>query len=99
MVDGRYCVALGSYYSHNVGQYVDLILANGTVIPCIVADCKANKDTNSSNRVGKDGSVAEFVVDTPRLSSQVKRMGDISYASKEWNSNVVKIKIYNKNIF
>ena len=99
MINGRYCVALGSYYSHNIGQYVDLILSNGTVIPCIVSDAKANRDTNSNNSVGRDGSVGEFIVDTSRLSSTVRRMGDVSYASNGWNSNVVKIKIYNKNIF
>lgn len=99
MVNGRYCIALGSYYTHNIGQYVDLILGNGTVIKCIVADAKSNRHTNSNNSVGRDGSVAEFVVDTPRLSSSVKRMGDISYATNGWKSNVVKVKIYNKNIF
>ena len=96
MADGRYCIALGSYYTHNVGQYVDLILDNGTVIKCIIGDCKADKDTCSSNKVGADGSVAEFIVDTPKLSSTVRRMGDVSYAESNWKSNVVKVKIYNK---
>ena len=36
--DGRYCVAIGTAFNADVGTYFDLILANDTVIPCIVAD-------------------------------------------------------------
>ena len=98
-VDGRYCIALGSYYTHKVGQYVDLILANGTVIPCIIGDAKANQHTTSNNSLGIDGGVAEFIVDTRSLSRNVTRMGDVSYSSDKWKSNVVKIKIYDKSLF
>lgn len=95
-VNGRYCIALGSYYTKTVGKYVDVVLNNGKVIPCIIADCKADKDTDSMNRMHPDGSLVEFVVDTGCLHSTARRMGDISYCCKGWNSRVKKIKIYDK---
>lgn len=96
MVNGRYCVALGSYYTTTIGQYVDIELENGNVIHGILADCKANKHTDSTNRIHSiDGSVVEFVVDTKSLDITAKKMGDISYIN-EWNSKVVNIRVYDK---
>lgn len=95
-VDGRYCIALGSYYTTVIGKYVDIILSNGVIIPCIISDCKADKDTDARNIMHPDGSLVEFVVDTNTLDSMAKRMGDISYAQKDWHSRVSKVKIYNK---
>lgn len=95
MVNGRYCVAVGSYYTTTIGQYIDIELENGKVIKGILADCKADKHTDSTNRMHPDGSVVEFVVDTKSLDSTAKRMGDISYVNG-WNSRVVNIKVYDK---
>ena len=93
-VDGRYCIAVGSYYTEKIGTYIDLILKNGTVIPCILADCKANKDTDGKNQKTADGSLIEFVVDTPKLSKKVRIRGDVAYSTKAWNTKIVKIKIH-----
>ena len=93
MVNGRYCVALGSYYTTTIGQYIDVELENGNVIKAILADCKADKDTNSTNKMHPDGSVVEFVVDTRVLNSTAREMGDLSYVNG-WNSKVVNIKVY-----
>lgn len=96
MVDGRYCIAVGSYYTTTIGTYIDLVLENGTVIECILGDCKADKDTNSDNRIHTvDGSLVEFLVNKQVISYDVAyRYGDISYAKDGWNSKVVSIKIY-----
>lgn len=96
-VNGRYCIALGKYYTHQVGQYVDIVLSNGVVIPCIVGDCKKNQDTVNNNSVGADGSVAEFVVQTSSLSKSTRNHGDVSYASEGWLSNASEIIIYDYN--
>lgn len=94
-INGRYCAAVGSAYTTQVGQYFDLVLENGAVIPCILADCKADKDTNADNTItAHDGSLVEFIVDTGSLSSTVKRMGDISYAQDDWNSMITSIVLY-----
>lgn len=99
MYDGRYLIALGSYYTHKVGQYVDLILYNGEVIECILGDCKANKHTDGLNITTKDGSLAEFIVNIGSLPRRVRISGDIGNAKDEWNSSVKAVKIYNKNVF
>lgn len=95
-VNGRYCVAVGSFYTTKIGTYIDLILKNGTVIPCVLADCKDDSHTDSRNILTFDGSLAEFVVDTNNLVYKAKYTGNIHNACKKWKSDVVKIKIYKK---
>ena len=100
MVDDRYCIAVGTYFTTEIGQYLDLILENGTIIPCVLTDIKADIHTDSSNIMTlANGCVSEFVVDTKSLHTTAKRMGDISYCCKEWNSPVVEIIVYNQNVF
>lgn len=95
MYQGRYSVALGSGFIKSVGTKFDLILANGTVIPCIAGDMKANIHTDASNKItAHDGSIAEFIVNTSSLTSKARKMGDISYSCSEWNSEIVKIRVY-----
>lgn len=96
-VDDRYCIAVGSAYTKEVGTYIDLVLENGTVIPCILGDCKDDKDTDSSHRITYDGSLAEFIVDDKQISRSVKKMGSLNYACDEWNSKISKIRIYDNN--
>jgi uncharacterized protein YgiM (DUF1202 family) len=98
-VNGRYCIALGSYYTHDVGRYVDVVLENGTILPCIIGDCKRDRDTINNCSLGIDGGVAEFIVSTSALSSTVRKYGDVSYSYDSWMSNAVEIRIYDKNIF
>ena len=98
--DNRYCVAIGTAFNADVGTYFDLILANGTVISCIVADIKADKHTDSNNMVTiANGCLTEFIIDSSTLNRKAKRMGDISYCNKDWNSRVEKIRVYDKNVF
>lgn len=96
-VNGRYCIAVGSAYTSKIGQYIDLVLENGTVIPCILADQKADKDTNSENTITEhDGSLVEFVVSSSNLSRSVRKMGDISYAQDDWNSMITQVIVYDE---
>lgn len=100
MVDGRYCVAIGSHFTSDIGQYFDLILENGTVIPCVMSDQKADKHTDSNNIVTMhNGCMSEFIVDTNSLSDSAKNRGNISYCNDSWNSKVVQVRVYNKNVF
>ena len=99
-VDHRYCVAIGTAFNTDIGDYVDLILENGEVIPVIIADIKADKHTDYRNIATKvNGCVSEFIVDMEVLHKEAKKNGSISFCKKEWDSPVVTIKIYNKNIF
>lgn len=99
MMNGRYLCAIGTYYSEDVGRYVDLVLENGVIIPCILGDIKANKDTDSTNRYTvHDHSVVEFIVDTPYLNSKIRRTGNLNYANEKWNSSIVSIRVYKKRV-
>lgn len=99
-VNGRYCVAIGSAISADIGTYFDLLLENGTIIPCIVGDIKADTDTEDNNiTTTANGCVSEFIIDNNALSSKVKLLGDISECNEEWKSRTVTIRVYNKNIF
>ena len=98
MVGNRYCIAVGSYYTNKVGVKIDLVLSsrNGRkhTLKCITADSKADKDTIKNHRIHKDGSVAEFVVNTNSLSKKTRLMGDVSYAGKQFKGKIIKIKVY-----
>ena len=99
-INDRYCVAIGSYFTTEIGQYFDLILENGEVIPCILADRKDNSDTDSDNIFTSDnGCATEFVIDEEILKHSALNDGDISSCCEEWNSPVKTIRIYKKNIF
>lgn len=98
-VNSRYCIAIGTAFSANVGTYVDLFLENGIMIPCIVADIKSDKDTSDDNITTiQNGCVSEFVVELDLLNNHAKRDGDISSCCEEWNSPVNMIRVYDKNI-
>lgn len=100
MADSRYIVAIGTYFTSDVGQYFDIILENDTVIPCILGDQKANVDTDSDNIITKhNGCMSEFIVDSDALNEDVKFYGDMSYCLKDWDSPIKTIKVYNRNIF
>lgn len=97
--NGRYCVAVGSYYASEIGTYIDLYLQNGEIIPCILSDQKADIHTDSKHIKTKDnGCVSEFIVDMDNLDSKAKKHGNISFVNEKWNSPVEKIRIYNKKI-
>lgn len=100
MADSRYIVAIGTYFTSDVGQYFDIILENGTVIPCILGDQKADVDTDSDNIITKhNGCMSEFIVDSDALNEDIKFHGDMSYCLKDWDSPIKTIKVYNRNIF
>lgn len=98
-INDRYCVAMGTYFNLSIGQYFDLVLANGTVIPCIMSDTKSDKHTDTNNvYTVHSNCCSEFIVDTNYLSQNVKNRGNISYVFEEWNSPVVSVIAYKENI-
>lgn len=99
MINGRFCVAIGFAFDPKIGQYFDLVLENGTIIPCIISDEKDPYDTDEDNIFTSDnGCCTEFVVDTDVLQDRALIMGDISYCNEKWKSPVEKIIIYKKNV-
>lgn len=97
MTEGRYCVALGTYFGASIGQYFDLVLQNGTVIPCVLADVKADAHTDSNNTITiANNCMSEFLIDYNSLKYEIKRDGTVSSACDEWNSPVATIVLYEK---
>ena len=100
MVGDRYCIALGSYFTTDIGQYVDIILGNGTIIPCILADQKDDKHTDDMNAVTVDSDcISEFIVDSNVLPDMVRLYGDVSRYDESWEARVTQVQVYDKNIF
>lgn len=100
MVNDRYCIALGQYYTNVSGTYVDVYLKNGEILKCILSDSKQWRHTQFClGMIGADGGAVEFVVDKPHLPQDARSMGSISYANKDlFMSEVIGIRVYNKNI-
>lgn len=99
MVAGRYCVAVGSFYTRHIGQKIDVVLRNERVIKCVLGDQKKDIDTNSSHTIGADGGAVEFLVSTGSLSSKARKMGDVGYISSISTSPVKHIRIYKEYVF
>jgi hypothetical protein len=78
MINGNYCVAIGSGWGCAVGDRILVTLEGGKTFDAIVADAKANAHTNSDNKTTThDGSVVEFVVDIPSLPKAVRTSGSL----------------------
>ena len=97
-VNGRYCVALGSYFGVSIGQYFDLILENGTIIPCIMADAKADRDTDYLNATSRNGCMSEFIIDRWALDSRARSAGTIGAVDDNWKSPISIVRVYDENI-
>lgn len=83
-VDGRYCIAMGSYYTTTIGTKIDIVMKNGYTIECILADCKADEHTDITNRQNPNGCMVEFVVNELSLTNRVRyTFGDLSYSNDE----------------
>lgn len=100
VLDGRYMVAVGTAVTTKVGDYIVLILENGTRIECIVADIKDDRHTDDSCMVTKEnGCVSEFIIDKKVMDSSVLKKGSVSYVFSEWESKVEYIEIEDRNYF
>lgn len=98
MVDNRFCIAVGTAVSKNVGQYIDVLLENGTIIPCIMCDQKADKHTKADRiTTASNGCVCEFYLG--EVLPEIKACGDVSKVCPEWASPVCEFKVYTTNIF
>ncbi len=98
MVGDRYCIAVGSYYTKQIGVKIDLVLSHHSrkhTLKCITADSKDDSDTVNNHRVHKDGSIVEFVVKTSVLNKKARyTWGDVSYAGKQFRGKIVEIRVY-----
>ena len=102
MIDGRCLIALGSRFSTTIGTYIDVILEDGTVIPCMLGDGKSDAHTDHTHTYQKwDHSIVEFVIDSEMADYSDYRakypnvQGNFTNVP-ELSSKVAYIKVYNK---
>lgn len=96
VIEDRYCIALGTFFSTKIGTEIDVIMANGAIIKCVLGDIKADIHTDNNNIKTSDGSVVEFIVDIDNLPDKAKYHGDMSYCSEDFKGEILEIKIYEK---
>lgn len=98
-VDDYYLVAMGTYYSDNIGDKFRITLENGNTFDVMIGDVKADIHTDNSNMYSpvyntdgsfKSANVIEFIIDKQVISKKVKLWGDVS-AYDEFAGNIVKI--------
>lgn len=89
------CVALGTAYAAAPGERFQITLETGNTFTAVAGDIKADIHTDESNSYVElwngYGDIIEFIVDTDKLDSGVKRMGSIGEYEK-YSGNVTSIK-------
>lgn len=85
--EGYYMVAMGTYYAPKCGRVFRITLESGEQFTCIIGDIKSNVHTDATHR-HRDGNVIEFIVDTSKLSKTVKKTGDISSVSEQFEGKI-----------
>ena len=98
-VNDRYCVAMGTFFGMEIGQYFDLKLQNGTVIKCILGDIKSDIDTDENNITTKyNGCASEFISDVNTIPADVYMAGDVSKLYSDWDSPVKEVTVYGEKV-
>ena len=100
----RYCVALGTFWAgahpEHIGRCVDVYMVNGTLLRCVLADVKQEKDTKGGkNRYGSvNNDILEFIVDEKYLPKNVNIAlggnGDVSGVGDEFRGDVKNMVVY-----
>ena len=98
-VDNYYLVAMGTYYSDNIGDKFRITLEGDKTFDVMIGDIKADMPTDNSNMYSpvyntdgsfKSANVIEFIIDKKTISKKVKLWGDVSVYD-EFAGNIVKI--------
>lgn len=92
MVNDRYLIALGTYYTKNVGDKFDIKLSNGTIIKCMIGDIKSDMHTDAKRQKQRyDGSIIEFITDPDKMPHDVKRAGSYTVC-KQFSGSIKEIR-------
>ncbi len=87
-IGDRYVVATTTTFG-NVGDYIDVVQSDGTVIKCIIGDIKNQNDAGCNKWGHNNGQcVVEFVVDR---SSWYGTNKTVAGYHPEWNQNISQI--------
>jgi hypothetical protein len=93
MFNGRYLVAVGTYYAYEVGKELLITLDSGIIIEAIVGDIKMDKHTDENNQyVPINGNIVEFIVDTSVMNKKVQLLGNVSCLGLEGKIKSIEVK-------
>ncbi len=95
MVDGYYCIALGSYYGTRIGSKYRITLQDGDEIKelnCILCDQKANRHTDGRHQYAmQNRDIMEFYIEKSKLPRGIRG----NYGTlKQFRGRIVKIEGY-----
>ncbi len=95
MVDGYYCIALGSYYGTKIGTKYRITLQDGEEIKelnCILCDQKSNRHTDEKHQYAvKNRDIMEFYIEKGKLPRGiVGNYGNL----EQFRGDIVKIEQY-----
>lgn len=86
-----YLIALGSYYGRTIGTKYRITTSTGNVFYAVLAEFKADKDTNSTHQYCPgNNDIVEFLVYPPSLNKDVKRAGSAN-VYMPLNGSITKI--------
>lgn len=79
----RYCIALAPQWaggqSVDIGRCIDIKMANGETLHCVLGDCKKHEHTQGKQGYyGSKGELIEFIADQAALPDNVRNGGDVS---------------------
>lgn len=85
----RYCIALAPQWaggqSVDIGRCIDIKMANGATLHCVLGDCKKHEHTQGKQGFyGSQGELIEFIADQDALPDKVRKCGDVSYIGDEF---------------
>ena len=94
MVDGCYCVALGSYYGTKIGTKYRITFSTGTKIDVILCDQKADRHTDSKHQYAVNNSdIVEFYVERAKMPRAIRNRGNYGILEK-FSGSIVAIEKY-----
>ena len=89
-----YCVALGSFYSTQIGDRFRITFDNGQSIKVILGDQKSDRHTDSLHQYSSSGNILEFIMGSNKFENQAT-------INSMYPSGVKKIQKYtnSENVF
>lgn len=94
----RWCVALGTYWCggtpKDIGRCVDIYMANGTILNCVLGDVKRVEDTKDCKYGKANNDLIEFIVDMKNLPEKAKTGGNVSYCNDIFLGEAVAMQVY-----
>lgn len=91
IIGDRYVVATTSTFG-NVGDYIDVVQEDGTIIKCIIGDIKNQNDAGCNKWGHMDGqAVVEFIVDKSTWYPDGESLKRVTEFHPEWSQNITQI--------